>query len=297
MRVAALNGRSRSVNSVVGQGKQHEIASCEILCYNIKMKDKSELIFLGTGTSNGVPVIGCDCAVCRSDNPKNKRMRTSVYLRHSDGGALLVDCGPDFREQALRYHVTRADGVLITHSHFDHIGGIDELRQLNFIMKSEIPLYGLPEHLEEIRARVSYLFCGTQQGGGKARISLNAIRPFEQFNIAGFQIFPIPVTHGKPEILGYGFGKLVFITDASAIPAKSMELLKNNPPDILILNALRFRPHPTHFNLTEALDVAKTIGARMTYLVHMCHDVEHESVNATLPENIRLAYDGLKLEF
>ncbi len=257
----------------------------------------AHLTFLGTGTSNGIPMIGCDCRVCSSPDPKDKRLRCSAVITTDQGDRFLIDCGPDFRQQALTHQVHHIDAVLISHAHFDHVGGIDELRQVNYLMNDSIDLYSTQPHIEEIRERVSYLFRDTQIGGGKARIELHSLAANQSQLIKHTPVIPLSIKHGMLDILGFRIGGLVYITDASTIPLPALELIRKDPPRILVLNALRYKPHSTHFNLDQALALAQEIQAEETYYIHMTHDILHAEVDSALPPHIHLAYDGLSLEF
>lgn len=250
-----------------------------------------ELIFLGTGTSSGVPVIGCKCRVCTSIDPRDNRLRTSALYRTDKGTQVLLDVGPDFRIQSLKFNITRADGILITHAHQDHIGGLDEVRQLNFIMKKKMEIYGNERALEEIRQRFDYIFKPTQEGGGKPRLNLNRVEG--PFRVLEQEVVPVPVFHGEIPILGYRIGGLSYITDASSIPDDSMKLLEGT--EILVINALRPEPHPTHFSLNEALEISGKIGARKTFFVHMTHQFLHGEDGKKLPDGVFFANDGLSV--
>lgn len=250
-----------------------------------------QLIFLGTGTSMGVPVIGCTCPVCTSTDPHNKRMRTSALLR-VDAQQMLIDAGPDFRTQALRVGLQRLDALLLTHAHFDHVAGIDDVRPLNFRQRTPLPIYGSERTLRDVSERFSYAFSDTADGSTRPSLELHAVSG--PFTVGGSTITPLPVMHGTWPIIGYRIGGLGYVTDASLVPAETMRLLRG--VDVLVLNALRFEPHPTHFSLAQALEVIAELQPRQAYLVHLTHAFEHEAVNAQLPEGVQLAYDGLMVE-
>ncbi|MDK2973199.1 MAG: phosphoribosyl 1,2-cyclic phosphate phosphodiesterase [Candidatus Sumerlaeota bacterium] len=254
---------------------------------------------LGSGTSTGVPPIGCTHPTCLSTDPKNKRLRAGLLLREGPGvdvdaaQAFIVDCGPDYRQQALTHRINRLDGVLLTHSHFDHVAGIDDLRLYNFRQRHALPVYGNALTLDDIRTRFHYVFDPPQQGGGVASLDLHVVT--EPFVFLGQRIVPIPVKHGMLDILGYRFGDFVFVTDASEIPPESMDLMRDCR--VLVLNALRPEKHSTHFSLDEAVEVAREINAQQTYFVHMTHYLEHHETNAMLPAGMELSYDGMSFEF
>ena len=252
-----------------------------------------KLFFLGTGTSSGIPVLGCNCATCGSSDPKDKRFRTSAYITTADGTNILIDVSPDFRLQALKHNIHWLDGVLLTHTHNDHIGGLDELRQLNFVMKRNIGVYGNALTLQEIQTRFEYIFKETQKGGGKPQLDLHLIEAQQEFLIKEQKILPIEVFHGKIAILGYKMDGLAYITDASYLPPTTLKSLENT--EILVINTLRFRPHPTHFSLDQTLAMIQYIKPRTAYLVHMTHDIKHAEVEQMLPANVHLAYDDLEV--
>ncbi len=247
-----------------------------------------QLIFLGTGTSHGVPMIGCKCKVCTSTDPHNHRMRTSALIK-TGGKNLLVDTSPELRLQCLANDVERVDAVLYTHAHADHIFGLDDIRRFNETQNASIPCYGSPETLRAIHRAFEYIFLPTQKGGGKPKIEFVEISG--EFQAAGITVIPIPVMHGEIPILGYRIGDLAYITDCSLIPTDSMRLLERL--DTLVLGALRHQPHNTHFTLEQGIAVAKSIGARQTWFVHMSHGLDHETTNSELPAGMKLAYDGL----
>ncbi len=249
---------------------------------------------LGSGTSTGVPPIGCREAACLSDDPKNTRLRSGLLLREEGPAetarAFVVDCGPDYRQQALTHRIDRLDGVVMTHAHYDHTGGIDDLRLYNFRQRHSLPVYGLPAVLADIRRRFDYIFDPPSEGGGVA--SLDLIEVKGAFEFLGLRIVPIPVMHGSQPILGYRFGDFAYVTDASAIAPESLDLMRG--VRTLVLNALRHKKHSTHFNVEEAVAVAREIAAERTWFVHMTHHLEHNETNAMLPDGMELAWDGLE---
>jgi len=248
--------------------------------------------FLGTGTSTGVPVVGCRCGVCTSDDPRNTRLRQSVKIE-AEGKHFLIDTTPDLRLQLLRHPIPRLDFILFTHSHSDHLMGLDDIRPFNFRQREPIHAFAGPHTAKAIRRVFSYIWDGSQIGGGKPQLDLHEVE--EPFVHDGVEVVPVPVTHGDWTILGFRIGRFAYITDTNGIPAASMKLLEGI--DVLALDGLRpAPPHPTHFTIGEAITCAKEIGARMTYLIHLTHDIDHEPFDATLPDGVRLAYDGLELE-
>jgi len=251
------------------------------------------ITFLGTGTSHGVPMIGCDCRTCRSSDPRDHRLRPSVFLEAGDGTSLLVDAGPDLRTQALRFGVRRVDALLFTHGHADHVLGLDDVRRFNAIHRRPMACYADAATVADVRQMFSYVFDpATPKGGGLPQLALFTIAG--PFSIGGLEIVPVPIMHGRRPILGLRIGRFAYLTDCSAIPEASWPLVAGL--DVLVLDALRERPHPTHFCLDEAIAAARRIGARQTWFTHMAHDLEHEPTCARLPADMQLAYDGLVVE-
>ncbi|PYQ13996.1 MAG: MBL fold metallo-hydrolase [Acidobacteria bacterium] len=250
-----------------------------------------KVTFLGTGTSTGVPVIGCSCRVCVSDDPRNRRLRPSILLEW-DARKILVDSSSDFRQQALRHRIDHLDAVLYTHCHADHVMGLDDLRIYNFRQRADLPVYGSAGTLEDLRRTFWYAFADTQEGGGKPRLDLRAVGvPFDLF---GVQVVPVPLWHGDLEVFGYRIGSFAYCTDCNRIPPASLRTLEGL--EVLVMDALRPTPHPTHFSLPETLALLADLKPKLAYLVHMSHDIEHRTTEETLPPSIHLAYDGLVLE-
>lgn len=249
-----------------------------------------QFVFLGTGTSVGVPTVGCGCAVCTSDDPRNSRTRTSVAVGLPEG-TLLIDTTPDLRGQLLRERIGGVDAVLYTHDHVDHVYGLDDIRPLCFRAGRPMPVYCEERVERRIRRAFDYAFeSAPVPGGGLPKVTFSRITtvPFE---LLGTRIVPLRLQHGGFEVLGFRFGSLAYCTDTNEIPAATWPLLEGL--DTLILDCLRPSRHPTHFSLDEALDVAARVGARRTLFVHMSHDIDHATVSAQLPAGVELAYDGL----
>lgn len=254
--------------------------------------DGLRVVFLGTGTSHGVPMIGCRCEVCTSPDPRDRRMRPSVALQWSER-TVIVDTSPELRLQCLAGGITRVDAILYTHAHADHVTGLDDLRRFNALQKAVLPCYGSPDTLDVVLRMFPYAFTDDPlYPSAKPRLSLHPVQgPFALF---GTPVVPIPLLHGSMPILGYRIGRFAYCTDCSDIPKASWPLLEGL--DLLVLDALRRRPHPTHMNLEQAIVAATRIGARRTLFTHIAHELLHGPVNAELPAGMALAHDGLVAE-
>lgn len=252
----------------------------------------TSITFLGTGTSSGIPVIGCTCAVCQSADPRDKRGRTSAVIR-TQGQVFLIDAATELRLQALATGLDYIDAVLFTHAHADHTGGFDDLRRFNEMQKRHLPVYSSEETAVILRDRFAYAFEDVFPFyGGKPDLLLNLVDgPFE---INGVEITPLPVLHGRTRVTGYRFGDLAYITDAKEVPAETRSRLHGL--DVLVLNALRDRPHPTHLSVSEAVEIVCEVKPRRALLVHLSHELSHEEATALLPPGIEIAYDGLTVE-
>jgi phosphoribosyl 1,2-cyclic phosphate phosphodiesterase len=251
------------------------------------------VLFLGTGTSHGVPMIGCDCRVCRSSDPRDTRLRPSIAIESDDGLRILVDTTPDLRAQALRHDLRRVDAVLFTHSHADHIMGLDEVRRYNMLARAPMPVFADARTLADLRRTFAYIFdSDAPKGGGVPDLRLFEIQG--AFCLGRQIVEPVPIQHGSWTILGFRFGRFAYLTDCNGVPAASLPLLEGL--DWLVLDALRVRPHPTHFTLEQAVATARRIGARQTLFTHIAHELEHERTNSALPAGMALAHDGLMLE-
>jgi phosphoribosyl 1,2-cyclic phosphate phosphodiesterase len=250
------------------------------------------LTFLGTGTSSGIPIIGCDCAVCTSYDPRDKRSRTSAVITFHDR-TYLIDTSTELRIQAIATGLTHIDAVLMTHAHADHVSGIDDLRRFNELNQAHLPLYADPSTAAQLRERYAYAFTDMFPFyGGKPDLILHEFDgPFAPFDA---EIVPIPVLHGRSVVYGFRFDRLAYVTDAKEVPSESMELLRGL--DVLVLNALRERPHPTHLSLAEAVAVIEELKPRQAYLVHLSHELSHADASRQLPAGIEVAYDGLTVE-
>lgn len=252
----------------------------------------TRVTFLGTGTSHGVPAIGCRCTTCLSDDPHDHRWRPSILIELRGGAAVLVDTSPDLRAQALAFAISRIDAILYTHAHADHLLGLDDIRRFNEMQGGPISCYADRATLAELRRTFAYAFRAVGPGGGIPRVTLFAVEG--PFSLGGAEIVPVPVMHGTQPILGFRVGSFAYLTDCSAIPASSWPLLYG--VRVLALDALRERRHPTHFSLAEALAIVDRLRPERTWLTHICHDLPHAETSARLPAGVMLAYDGLKVE-
>ena len=253
---------------------------------------KIRITVLGSGTSVGVPTIGCSCDVCRSTDPRDKRLRPSLLVQYN-GNDVIVDATPDFRTQVLRLGLTKLDGILLSHAHADHILGLDDVRPFNYHRSTPIPVYGHPDTLAIVRRIFQYAFTEGPRESSSPKLDLLPIdeSPVELF---GLSFTRVPLRHGSGLVYGFRFGRIAYLTDHSDIPESSLPLLQDL--DILFLDALRHKPHKTHTTVADALQWAQRIGARRTYFTHMCHDLGHAQTEADFPDNVRLSYDGLVLE-
>ena len=256
----------------------------------------AEVILLGTGTSVGVPALGCDCAVCTSANPKNNRTRCSVAIRTADG-TILIDTAPDMRTQLLREKIPLVHAVVYTHEHADHLFGLDDLRLFPFRLGTPVPLFCEQSVEARIRKSYDYAFSDRQEThpGATPRLEFENINEVDPFKVLDVEFQPLRLSHGPHfEVLGFRIGNFAYCTDTNFIPEESLALLSG--VETFVIDALRLKPHPTHFCVEEACEIAERIQAKKTFLTHICHDLEHEATNASLPQGIELAYDGLRLE-
>jgi len=254
-----------------------------------------ELLFTGTGTSVGIPMIGCHCPVCTSDDPRNKRTRSSVYI-HTEDTAIVIDTPPDFRQQMLRYQIESLDGVVFTHAHADHFLGFDDIRRFNTLKRGIIPAYADPVTMDEIRKVFHYI--GSQPSGeGLYRPIINFRETVEPFQIGDLKLTPVEVEHGT-RMTGYlieSCGAAIgYVPDCSAMPAAALQTFKG--VDLMILDGLRYRPHPAHLCIEQCLDVLSRIGARRSCITHICHDIDHALLADELPAGVEPAYDGLRIK-
>ncbi len=250
-----------------------------------------KITFLGTGTSHGIPMIGCDCPACTSDDPRDSRTRSSVFLE-TESSSVIIDTAPEFRLQCLKNNVQRVDAVLFTHTHADHVVGLDDIRRFCAMQSERICCYGSENTVCSLRTMFSYAFAEVVQNYSERPV-LEAKSVNGPFHAAGLNVIPLDLYHGRDKILGFRIDNFAYCTDTSNIPAETMEKLTNL--DVLVLDALRFTPHPTHFNLEQALEAAEKIAAKRTFLTHIAHEIKHAEVEKALPESVNIAYDGLEV--
>lgn len=259
------------------------------------MNHEAEVTLLGTGTSVGVPVVGCECAVCQSDDPKDNRTRCAISVQ-LPGGTLLVDTPPDLRIQLLREKIPLVHSILFTHEHADHIFGLDDVRLFPFRLGAAVPIYCEPKVEERIRHSFDYAFYDQTptHPGARPQLVFHSIDGQDSFEVLGATVTPIPLKHGPHfDVLGFRIGDFAYCTDTNQIPPASIEKLRG--VKTLVVGALRYKPHPTHFNVDEAIEIAGVIGAQQTYLTHCGHDLGYQETMAKLPAGIQLAYDGLRV--
>src|SRR5579883_83023 len=253
--------------------------------------DPIKITVLGSGTSVGVPTVGCHCAVCCSTDTRDKRLRPSILVSYQDHN-ILVDTTPDFRTQALRANIEHVDAVLFTHAHADHILGLDDLRPYNFRQKERIPIYAAPDTMDVIRRVYQYIFDGVKKESNVPQLITHLIDG-GAIDLFGLQFCPVPILHGSATIYGFRFGAAAYLTDHSDIPEESMEKLSGL--DVLFLDALRYKPHPTHSTVERSLQTVEKLKPRRAFFTHIRHDLSHERAESMLPPNVRLAYDGLEI--
>lgn len=256
------------------------------------MKPVYKFTFLGTGTSQGIPVIACHCDVCLSNNVCDKRLRCSLLVQ-SDNSNVVIDAGPDFRQQMLNTGIRKLDGLVFTHEHKDHVAGLDDIRAFNYIQKKEVPVYATPRVQQALQREFPYIF-EEEKYPGVPEIQLHTIGAEQTFNINDIEIIPIEVWHYKLPVLAYRIGDFTYITDANKIEEKSMQKIKGSR--VVVINALRKEPHVSHFTLDEALEIIKELNPEKAFLIHMSHQMgKHDDINRFLPSNVRCAYDGLSI--
>ncbi|SPE31887.1 Beta-lactamase domain protein [Candidatus Sulfopaludibacter sp. SbA3] len=255
------------------------------------MQAPLKITVLGSGTSVGVPTIGCHCSVCTSVDPRDNRLRPSILVSYQ-GHNVLVDTTPDFRTQALRAHIERVDAIVFTHSHADHLMGLDDVRPFNFRQSGSIPIYAARDTMEAIHRCFPYIFDGAERNTNVPNLEPRVLDG-ATFTLFGLEFLPVPVMHGKQLIYGFRFGAAAYLTDHSEIPDASMELLRDL--DVLFLDALRYKPHPTHSTVERSLKTVEALAPRRAFFTHICHDLGHARAESMLPEHVRLAHDGLEI--
>ena len=272
--------------------RKFNLTGCEFLFKNGSCALRPlRVTVLGSGTSMGVPTLGCHCAVCRSSDAHDQRTRPSLLVEF-DGHSVVIDTTPDFRSQALRAHLERLDAVLFTHGHADHIMGLDDIRPYNMKQGGAVPIYASPETLAVLKRTFAYIFDDAPSESSLPGVTLHPITG--NFLLFGVEVVPIRAQHGPNSVLGFRIGGVAYLTDFSALPEASKELLHDL--DHFILDALRYTPHPMHSNVEQSLSLVKELKPRHAWFTHICHDLAHKETNARLPENVRLSYDGLVLE-
>lgn len=251
-----------------------------------------KITVLGSGTSVGVPTIGCHCGVCTSSDPRDNRLRPSILVSYA-GRNVLIDTTPDFRTQALRAKIARLDAVVFTHSHADHIMGLDDVRPFNFRQGGRIPIYAAPETMDALRRVFRYIW---QEGKRESNVPQleQVVLDGAPFDVFGLEFQPVPILHGSQTIYGFRFGAAAYLTDHSGIPETSLAMLHGL--DVLFLDALRYKPHPTHSTVDQSKKTVELLAPRRAFFTHICHDLGHERAESLLPPNVRLAYDGLEIE-
>lgn len=251
---------------------------------------------LGSGTSVGVPMIGCRCPVCRSEDARDRRLRPSIHVKFGDRG-VLIDTAPDFRYQALHNAIERVDAILFTHSHADHVMGLDDVRPFNYRQGGVIPIYGSEETIGNIRRTFRYIFEDAPTESSRPRLVANVFNNESEappIDLFGLAFTPVRLAHGKGTVYGFRFGDAAYLTDHSDIPDESMEMLRGL--DVLFLDALRHKPHPTHSTVARSLETVEKLEPRRAFFTHICHDLGHACTEERLPPHVRLAYDGLRIE-
>jgi phosphoribosyl 1,2-cyclic phosphate phosphodiesterase len=254
--------------------------------------EHASIVVLGSGTSIGIPMIGCRCKTCTSDDPRDKRLRPSVLLKLNQH-RVLIDTGPDFRTQALNYRIERIDAVLYTHSHADHILGLDDLRPFNYMQKSDIPIYGSRDTLQVIEQTFRYVFDSQPTDSSRPKLRSNRFEEGDRFSVANLEFEPVKALHGKLDVYGFRFGDCAYLTDHSTIPDSSLDRLRDL--DVLFLDALRYNAHPTHQTIEQSLRTVEELKPKRAYFTHISHDVLHAAAEARMPEHVHLAYDGLEI--
>jgi phosphoribosyl 1,2-cyclic phosphate phosphodiesterase len=251
----------------------------------------NKITVLGSGSSTGVPVVGCSCSVCLSTDTKNKRSRPSVFIETAGGVNILIDATTDFRYQAIAHRIERIDAVFLTHGHADHILGLDDLRPFNFVINRSIELFSTPDTFRKVRSTFSYIFDEKQDRNWVVKFAVNEIDEYQPFYINGLEVKPFAMKHGSIRSTGYRIGNFSYATDCNYIPDRSISVMSNS--DYLIIDALREKPSPTHFSISEAYAAALKIKAKQTYVTHLNHEVDHSDFSNSYPANFQPAFDGM----